>query len=273
MKIFYDEKFKEFLNKMSRNSCRACSPCLNRNYKCCDKCDAKCCIDNIQNHKEMFRLGDLFQNKVKYAFQNLYDKCISVYNNLNNHNIYIFYDQNNSIESSENYLNSIKNEKNKIEKNRKDLEDNILTEEKEYEIKKQKITYEHDLNLQNIENEYNEKNKKYEKFEEKIKEINLKQEKKHDLENIRDNIGKDKNIIIDNFTNEQKENFEKQLNEEKNKIEESYVFKEIKFEYSQKDIEQKNEYIEEIKKIKEYSNKIPNYDNWMMIYGLNKIIS
>ncbi len=51
--------------------------------------------------KEIFSLGNLFQNKVKNAFKNLYVKCISIYNNINKSNIHIIYYQNNLITSSE----------------------------------------------------------------------------------------------------------------------------------------------------------------------------
>jgi len=71
---------------MSYGECYSCIPCRGK----CDKCRARVCIDNMENHKKLYRLKDDFNNKVYYALQNLYDKCVEIQNNLNNnYGIYI----------------------------------------------------------------------------------------------------------------------------------------------------------------------------------------
>ncbi len=46
-----------------------------------------------------------------------------------------------------------------------------------------------------------------------------------------------------------------------------------KLEYTQEEIDLKNTYLNTINKIKNYSKKIPYFENWMQMYNLNKYIN
>lgn len=59
---------------MSYSQCYSCSPCGGK----CDKCSARVCIDNMENHRKIYKLKDDFCNIIYYALQNLYDKCVEI---------------------------------------------------------------------------------------------------------------------------------------------------------------------------------------------------
>lgn len=70
---------------MSRYTCNSCSACGGK-Y---DECSANVCMNNMEKHREKFKLNDDF-NSIYYAIQNLYNKCCEIKNNLyNNYGIYI----------------------------------------------------------------------------------------------------------------------------------------------------------------------------------------
>ncbi len=62
------------------------------------------------------------------------------------------------------------------------------------------------------------------------------------------------------------------MNEKKNEIENQNVIEEEKLEYNENEIKLKNYYLNEISKIKNMSNKIPNYNAWISMYELDKYI-
>jgi len=69
---------------MSRYTCKSCSACGGK----CDECSAYACINNIEKHREIFKLNDDFNNVIYYAIENLYNKCYEIKNNLyNNYDI------------------------------------------------------------------------------------------------------------------------------------------------------------------------------------------
>lgn len=70
---------------MSRYTCNSCSACGGK----CDECSSNVCINNMEKHREKFKLNDDF-NSIYYSIQNLYNKCCEIKNNLyNNYGIYI----------------------------------------------------------------------------------------------------------------------------------------------------------------------------------------
>ncbi len=71
---------------MSRYICNSCSACGGK----CDECSANVCINNMEKHREIFKLNNDFHCVIYYAIRNLYDKCCEIKNNLyNNYGIYI----------------------------------------------------------------------------------------------------------------------------------------------------------------------------------------
>ena len=77
--------------------------------------------------------------------------------------------------------------------------------------------------------------------------------------------------IIQSFANSEREKAEKNLEENMKEIDNKYNYKEIELVDSQ--VELKSEYLNEIKKIREYSDKIPNFYNFIILYGLNKYLN
>lgn len=59
---------------MSRYTCNTCSACEGK----CDKCSANVCINNMEKHREIFKLNDDFNNVIYYTIQNLYNKCCEI---------------------------------------------------------------------------------------------------------------------------------------------------------------------------------------------------
>ena len=59
------------------NSCRACGGK-------CDRCTLPVCLNNMESHKEIYKLTNEFDNKFHQALQNLYDRCLEIGNNLLN---------------------------------------------------------------------------------------------------------------------------------------------------------------------------------------------
>ena len=98
---------------MSYNDCNSCGACHGK----CDKCSLGVCVDNMENHRKIYRLKDEFCNKTYFALQNLYDKCVEIQNNLNyNYGIYIeltnIYDK---IIQSNDFLSKIRIKKEEIQ--------------------------------------------------------------------------------------------------------------------------------------------------------------
>ena len=116
---------------------------------------------------------------------------------------------------------------------------------------------------------------KYTRQDNKIKEeINSLKENKRELENEKKNI----NIInideiINNFIGEEKIKEENEFIINKNNIDKDNEVIDTKLEYTQEELDLKNTYLNTINKIKNYSKKIPCFENWMQMYNLNKYIN
>ena len=255
---------------MSYDECYSCEPCGGK----CDKCSLKCCLDNMENHRKIYKLKDDFSNKVYYALQNLYDKCVEIQNNLNNKyriNIELsnIYDK---IIESNNFLKKMKIKKEEIQNyiNRIKNEIEIIKKEKSDAINKINDTYEQ--NRIEINKKFDEEKKKYElkdlKSEEEIKS---KKQKVNELTNTKDNIKIDIDGIVQSIVNEERIKADKEFNTNKSVIDNKYNYVEKELKYTENELEFKNEFLKEINKIKLYSDKLPDYENW--INKLNKYIN
>jgi hypothetical protein len=118
---------------------------------------------------------------------------------------------------------------------------------------------------------YKEKEKIYiidkSKYEEIIKS---KKEIINNLSNEKDKNNINIDEIIKDYINEEKIKLEKEFNDNKNNIDINYIYNEKELKYSQEELEKKNNYLNEIRRIKFYSDKIPNYENWIKAFKLNK---
>ena len=93
------------------------------------------------------------------------------------------------------------------------------------------------------------------------------------MENELDSIHINIDEIVKSFIDEERKKSEKEFNDNKNKIDEKYIFTEKEFAYSEEELDKKNEYLNKIRKIKSYSDKIPNYENWIRAFNLNKYLN
>ena len=254
---------------MSLEECNSCNACHGK----CDKCTLDVCLKNMENHKEIYKLTNSFQNKLNEAFQNLYDRCVEIKNSLHsdygiNIEISSLYDK---FFQSEDFLN-------KLNIKRCEAQDYIDKIRHQMEqIKKDnsnKINEIHALHTQNkneIDNIFKEEEKKYEIIETNHNDlINSKKQIIDKLIKEKDSIFIDVDKIVNSFIEEERKNIEKEFENNKIEINKNNFFIDEELKYSNEEIEKKNEYLNEIKKIKNYSDKIPNYENWIIGFNLNK---
>ena len=66
--------------------------------------------------------------------------------------------------------------------------------------------------------------------------------------------------------------FKEEYNKNKFEIDEELKVNKEKFEYTKEELKLKNECLNQIQKLKEYSKIIPNFQNWVESFGLQKYI-
>ena len=254
---------------MSYYQCNSCGACNGK----CDQCSLRVCVNNMENHRELYKLKDYFCNKVYYALQNIYDKCVEIQSNLNNnYGIYIelcdIYDkviQTNDFLSKmrlkrEELYNCINNIKNELE---------MIKEEKSDKINQ--IKNNHEQNIIKANKELEEEKKKYDlKDPEYDDNIKSKKQKVNDLINLKDNIKIDIDGIVQTFVDEQRIEEEKKFSINKSEIDNKYAFAIKELKYNEDEIVFKNECLNEINRIKSYSDKIPNYECFIKLSKLEK---
>ena len=257
---------------MSYYECYSCGPCNGK----CDKCSLGVCVNNMENHRKIYRLKDEFCNKTNYALKNLYDKCVEIQRNLNsNYGIYIeltnIYDK---IIQSNDFLSKMRIKKEEIQNCINRIKNEIEIVKKEKSEKISQINNNHEQKIYEINSKFEEEKKKYEmkdpEYEEKIKS---KKQKVDDLTNIKDNIKIDIDGIVQSFVNEKRIEEEKKLNINKSEIDNKYACVKKEFKYTENENEFKNQCLNEINKIKLYSDKIPNYENFIKLSKLDKYIN
>ena len=254
---------------MSISECNSCNACGGK----CDCCSLECCLNNINNHREIYNLINDFEDKIYKALHNLYDKCIEIKDNLySNYGINIeissIYDK---IIQSENFLNKMKIKKEELQKYNNKIKSEMEIIKKEKSTKINKINELHSQNINEIRKKYVKEEIKYRIDESKYSEIiQSRKQTINDLERERDSIFINIDEIVNDFINEERKKAEKEFDINKNEIDTKYICEGKEFIYSQEEIERKNEYLNQIRRIKSYSDKIPNYENWINAFNLNK---
>ena len=97
-------------------------------------------------------------------------------------------------------------------------------------------------------------------------------EEKKNLEYCKEKIDKDKEKIINDYNEEERLKADLEFNNKINEINKNYVYKEEELEYTTKEIELKQQYLNEIQKIKSYLIN-PLCNNIIISAGLNKYIN
>ena len=256
---------------MSFYDCNSCAACGGR----CDRCTLAVCLNNMESHKEIYKLTNEFDNKFHQALKNLYDRCIEIRNNLlNNYGINIDASLIYDTILCEDFLLKIRNKRDEAHNYINKLKQEIENIKKE---KTEKINNLNNLHLQHkneIDKKFKEEENKYKIVDSKYNEIiNSKKQIINKLINERDSIFIDIDKLVKDFIYDERKNLEKEFDVNKGETDKKNMWIEKEFKYSKEEETKREEYLEQIKKIKSYSDKIPNYENWIMAFNLNKYIN
>lgn len=254
----------------NRYNCFNCSACNNRNYYSCDNCSASCCINCMSSHRDLFNLNDDFNDKLQYAIKDLCEECKDIKRSLSNsYDIYIYYySELEYLYQCKDFLNSMKKKKTEFENKLNNSE--ISTIKINFTNSLNDLRRQHENNLNRLRNDFNEKKQKC-SFT-KDNSLERKTEEKNNLEKDKAKIDEDKEKIIKNYENEEKSKAESEFNKNKNKINEKYVYNEEKLEYTENELKLRQKYIEEIQKIKPYTND-PRFNCIIFSSGLYKYLN
>ena len=264
---------------MSRENCSCCNACKNINKTYCDKCDAYCCVENIKNHQEIFYLGDQFERKVKYAENELCTKSNQVRKNIDETCNINVGTNSYSLNDCENFFNSMKNVYYELDNKKNEFNKQINQNKTKFENEKTNLRNDYEQKLKNISDIFdkekisiqNEIKKDNNKKEETIKNLDnskkiLEEEKVNILQR---NVDK---IVVDYITGE-KSKIENDYQNEKKLIDEKNQLVKQNLEYTEKEKALESDYLSTINNIKNYSKKIPFFDNWIKVYNLNKYLN
>jgi DNA repair exonuclease SbcCD ATPase subunit len=229
----------------------------------------------MNSHRELYDLKDDFNNTYQYAIKDLCNKCNEIKNNLNNsYNIYIssnsyFY----NINDCQTFLNKLKDKKNEInnyKRNNENIYSNIKNNHKE---NMNKLELEHKQRVEKLKEEFLEAGKKYSN-DNLISENEIKNKKdtKKKLEDSINKINEDKETIINKYEEEERLKADLSFNNNLNEIDQKYTFKKEKLEYTKDELQLKQQYIDEIQKIKTYL-KNPFCNNLIISTGLNQYLN
>lgn len=259
----------------NRYNCYSCGPCNNRGYSSCDNCSASCCIDCMNYHRELFNLNDDFKNYLERIRIELNNMTYEIKNSLtNSYNIklsntsYSYYEQEWKdflyvLEKTWNEINNLKYEK----------ESQIYSIKKKYDKMIEKLKLEHkkkmdDLNKKFVEQKINLENNNLneeDKMNNKLKQKDLL------IKSMKD-INSNKESILNKYEGEELTKADLQYNKDIQELNHKYNFKEEKLEYTDDEIKLKQQYLDEIQKIKIYS-KNPFYTNLITSFGLSTYIN
>ena len=225
---------------------------------------------------ELNNLNDNLKTHLDYAINELCNKSYEVLTNLNNyHRIFIKYKTDfSTIEDCEGLLDKLKEKLKEANLTKNKIEIKILKTLTDDEEQKNKLKSDYDMKKAEIEEEiiegtkdsknlaYIEEDKLQKKFEEK--EILV--------EKLNDIGPDDQDLIIEKYEKEELLKADSEFKKSIEKINNKYIIKEEKFEYTNEEMDLRNKYFEEIKKIKSYSDN-PFYNNFVTSFGLNKYLN
>lgn len=259
---------------IEKEKCYGCASCGGE----CDGCDLICCLDNIERHNELLRLKDVFINRVYYAKNDIEDICNEIKLNLNlnygiNIEISTTFDK---LYQSQDFLNNLENKKQELINDLENINQERDNAKKLKENEIMNLNSIHQRKIDEANQKYKDKMKNYEinelKFE---KEISEKKLTIQDLNKQKKEINIDIDGIVKSFVEDEKLKAEKEFDSNIQQINNNYLIKEEELKqptYNKDELRIKNECLDEIQKLNAYSDKIPNFKNWINLYGLNKYI-
>lgn len=258
---------------MSKEVCISCQACGGK----CDQCKLDCCIKNMNNHYELFNLASQFQNKVYGAEGQLLTLANDIKNELLKRQISLN-GYTCCLSHCEELLNEIQNKCDDFSSKNEELSFKIEEKKKSFEQEKKNIieTYEQKINCLKI---FYEKEKllydtEIEKEKFKVKEIDTLKESINDLTKERENIiNINMNEIANEYINEEQPKIEIEFENGKKSINETNNIITPKLEYTEEEKKLENDYLNIINNVKNYSDKIPYFDNLITMYDLKKFIN
>jgi len=257
-----------------RDTCYSCGPCKRCFYSTCDRCSASCCIDNMNSHRELYRLNDDFSLYLQNALNDLCRKCDEIRNSLiNSYGININYNSSfYSIYDCENFLNILREKRTELNNLKYNEENQIVDLIKKCEENMKQLKLEKEKKLIQIMEQFDKKTKTSEDlFLNEKKNLKIKMEKKEKLiQNLKD-IGANKELILKNYEAKEILKADAEYNKNINELDEQYKFQEEKLEYTDNEKKLKEKYSDEIQKIKSYSDN-PYFKNIINSFGINKYL-
>ena len=229
----------------------------------------------MNSDMELSLLNNDFKTYLSYAIDDLCNKSNEILNKLKNfHKINITYNPNfSNLNDCEGFLEKLKEKLKEIRLTKNDIDQKILDILIYDEENKNKLKLAYEKELEKLDKEVIEGTKASENIihaeEDKMK---IKLEEKENLILNMSEIGKDQESIINNFEKEELLKADLEYNKNIEKLNKKYIIKEQKFEYTNDEIKLKNKYLEEIQKIKSYSNN-PFYNNLIVSFGLNQYLN
>lgn len=229
----------------------------------------------MNSDMELSLLNNDFKTYLSYAIDDLCNKSNEILNKLKNfHKINITYNPNfSNLNDCEGFLEKLKEKLKEIRLTKHDIDKKILDILIYDEENKNKLKLEYEKELEKLDKEVIEGTKDSENMihieEDKTK---TKLEEKENLILNMSEIGQDQESIINNFEKEELLKADLEYNKNIEKLNKKYIIKEQKFEYTNDEIKLKNKYLEEIQKIKSYSNN-PFYNNLIVSFGLNQYLN
>ena len=229
----------------------------------------------MNSDMELSLLNNDFKTYLSYAIDDLCNKSNEILNKLKNfHKINITYNPNfSNLNDCEGFLEKLKEKLKEIRLTKNDIDQKILDRLIYDEENKNKLKLAYEKELEKLDKEVIEGTKDSENIihaeEDKMK---IKLEEKENLILNMSEIGQDQESIINNFEKEELLKADLEYNKNIEKLNQKYIIKEQKFEYTNDEIKLKNKYLEEIQKIKSYSNN-PFYNNLIVSFGLNQYLN
>ena len=229
----------------------------------------------MNSDMELSLLNNDFKTYLSYAIDDLCNKSNEILNKLKNfHKINITYNPNfSNLNDCEGFLEKLKEKLKEIRLTKNDIDQKILDILIYDEENKNKLKLAYEKELEKLDKEVIEGTKDSENIihaeEDKMK---IKLEEKENLILNMSEIGQDQESIINNFEKEELLKADLEYNKNIEKLNKKYIIKEQKFEYTNDEIKLKNKYLEEMQKIKSYSNN-PFYNNLIVSFGLNQYLN
>ena len=229
----------------------------------------------MNSDMELSLLNNDFKTYLSYAIDDLCNKSNEILNKLKNfHKINITYNPNfSNLNNCEGFLEKLKEKLKEIRLTKNDIDQKILDILIYDEENKNKLKLAYEKELEKLDKEVIEGTKDSENIihaeEDKMK---IKLEEKENLILNMSEIGQDQESIINNFEKEELLKADLEYNKNIEKLNKKYIINEQKFEYTNDEIKLKNKYLEEIQKIKSYSNN-PFYNNLIVSFGLNQYLN